>query len=175
MLICIVWSRSGLGRSLTVQGICWNTLNLRRTWHDISTMYFRWLKSPGVSARMWSVKLVLQFQESIRPYDGILVRFRSTWDLWWWVQVYQWSDWNMFRNTTEHRRELWMHPGAPGSASDTTGSASDKTVSAGTMASSAGNKSGSTDDMSGSTLNHRRAVWENQHLLWEHCWWARNS
>jgi len=36
MPICIIWRRSGLGRFLTIQGICQNKLNPWWTWHDAS-------------------------------------------------------------------------------------------------------------------------------------------
>jgi len=37
MPICIVWRRSGFGRSLTIYSLCRNTLNPRWTWYDKSS------------------------------------------------------------------------------------------------------------------------------------------
>jgi len=57
MPICIVWSRSGYGRSLTIQGICWNTLNPGRTWcNESSASAALVLASLSTQYRFWSCR-----------------------------------------------------------------------------------------------------------------------
>jgi len=55
MLICIVWRKSGFGRSLTILGICRNTLNARWTWPNESSASAAFvLALLSVLYRVWS-------------------------------------------------------------------------------------------------------------------------
>jgi len=50
-----------------------------------------------------------QFQEYIRPLQGIPAGLQSNWEVRWLVQVYDGSDCDMFGNTSERRRQSWKH------------------------------------------------------------------
>jgi len=54
-----------------------------------------------------------QFQESIRPYKNIVASLLTDWELWWLVQEYHESDCDIFGNTSELWRELWVRLGIP--------------------------------------------------------------
>jgi len=107
-----------------------------------------------------------QFQESIRPSEGIPAGLQRTWDLRWMVQEYRGSNCAKFGNTSERRRELSEHLGAPGSAGDKSRCIKSRC---------AYNNPQSACAKSGSTSNHGRAVWETWHLLWERCLYVRKS
>jgi len=66
------------------------------------------------------------------------------------VQEYHGSDCDKFGNTSERRREIWVHLGSPGRAGDKSGSAGNKSGSAGVNSGSAGDK-----------------VWERRQQVWE--------
>jgi hypothetical protein len=91
-----------------------------------------------------------QFQESIRPEEGMLAFRESNWDLGWLVQEYHGSECDRFRNTSEHQRELWVHLKAPRTIFGAPWGTGDKFVSG---------------------LKHSTAVWAKQHSVWD-CGWC---